>query len=106
MLDNVGLLKIYSTKKVAKYDNANRKDVVCYRIASIDNLYHKVIPIFEEYSLLSKKQKDFLIWKKIVTLLYKTKHKKNSRNKIKNKLINLVNELHEIKKYNKKKGIK
>lgn len=98
-----GYLTEHSAEYVSQYDNANRHPTAVWRIADITILYEKVIPVFEEYPLLSKKRKHYLIWKKIVKLMYKTKHKKNSRAKIKTELLKLIEELHEVKKYTERK---
>jgi len=100
---NCGTISKYSKEKVNKYDKANRQPVAFYRIASIKDLYEKVIPVFVKYPLKSKKRKDFEIWKQIIELLYQTRCKKNSRNLIKSLLYNLVDKLHKIKKYRKEK---
>ena len=98
-LFSTGRLMNFSKKYVSKYDNANRNAVCRLSIDSITELYEKVIPIFDEYPLLSKKGQHYKIWRKIVKILYKTKCKKNSRNKIKSELEQLIQDLHEIKKY-------
>jgi hypothetical protein len=97
--DNAGTINYFSSEYVNKYDNANRSPVTYYRIASIKDLYEKVIPVFDCYSLKTKKQKDFVIWKQIIKLLYKTRCKRNSRKKIKQQLDLLISKLQTGKKY-------
>jgi len=96
---NIGTINISSKEYVSKYDNANRNAVAYYRIASIKDLYEKVIPIFVKYPLKSKKSKDFIIWKQIIELLYQTLHKKKSRKLIKPLLEQLIDDLHQVKKF-------
>jgi hypothetical protein len=98
LFDNTGIVKFVNVE-VTQRNNPNRNPVVNFRIANIKHLYEKVIPLIEEYPLLSKKQKDFEIWKQIVKLLYKTSHKQNSRKLVKSKILDLIQQLHDIKKY-------
>jgi len=105
LFNNEGYLTEHSSEYVSKYDGVNRKPTAVWRIANISVLYEKVIPIFEEYPLLSKKRKHYEIWKKIIKLLYKTKHKQVSRNKVKPEILYLIQKLHEVKKYQEKGAI-
>lgn len=46
-----------------------------FEIRRLDDLIEKVIPHFEKYPLLSAKQKDFLLFRKICFLMKKEEHK-------------------------------
>jgi len=46
-----------------------------YEVRRLNDLIKKIIPHFEKYPLLSSKNKDFLIFKKICLLMVKGKHK-------------------------------
>lgn len=46
-----------------------------YEVRSLDELISKVIPHFEKYPLLSSKQKDFLLFKKVCLLMKDGEHK-------------------------------
>ena len=56
-----------------------------YEVRSLDDLIEKIIPNFEKYPLLSKKQKDFEFFKQVCILMQKNLH----RNK--NGLIKIMN---------------
>lgn len=47
-----------------------------YEVRSLKELVEKIIPHFEECTLLSSKQKDFALFAKICRLMQKEKHKK------------------------------
>ncbi|MBI5005101.1 MAG: LAGLIDADG family homing endonuclease [Candidatus Lloydbacteria bacterium] len=54
-----------------------------YEVRSLDDLITKVIPHFEKYPLLSSKQNDFLLFKKVCILMKKNQHRnKNGLQKI------------------------
>jgi len=99
LFNNSGSLKYYRTN-----DKVKRNPIVTWKIASITDLFEKVIPILDEYPLLSKKRRDYEIWKIIVSKLYKTKHKQISRNKIKEELLKLINNLHKVKLYQERRN--
>lgn len=46
-----------------------------YEVRSLDELLAKVIPHFETYPLLSAKQNDFLLFKKVCLMMKEGKHK-------------------------------
>src|SRR3989338_3072646 len=46
-----------------------------YEVRSLQELVEKVVPHFEEYELLSSKQKDFVLFAKICRLMQEGKHK-------------------------------
>ena len=48
-----------------------------YEVRSLNDLLCKIIPHFDAYPLLSSKQKDFLIFKKICMFIKKGLHKNN-----------------------------
>lgn len=49
-----------------------------YEVRSLSELVEKIIPHFEEYKLLSSKQKDFALFAKICRLMQKGKHKNSA----------------------------
>lgn len=52
-----------------------REDKVCYfEVVKLQDILERVVPFFERYALLSAKQKDFLIFRKIARLMEKKKH--------------------------------
>ena len=46
-----------------------------YEVRSLDDLVNKIIPHFKKYPLLSAKQKDFNLFKKVCFLMQKEMHK-------------------------------
>jgi hypothetical protein len=56
-----------------RIDSKNNK--VCYRVHKIDSINKIIIPHFENYPLITNKQSDFVLWKDIVKLINKDKHK-------------------------------
>lgn len=52
----------------------NDKSTVEFRVSDITSLNNIIIPHFEKYKLITKKSKDFLIFKEIVSLMYNKKH--------------------------------
>src|SRR3989344_755781 len=46
-----------------------------YEVRSLDDLLEKIIPHFEAYPLLSSKQKDFRLFKKVCHLMRKESHR-------------------------------
>ncbi len=42
-----------------------------FYVNAINDLKDKLVPFFEKYSLRAKKQKDFLLWKEALMILYK-----------------------------------
>lgn len=51
-----------------KAGRGDAKAQAVFRVIDQDELYHTILPIFSKYSLNSKKQNDFDVWKKIVTI--------------------------------------
>ena len=47
-----------------------------FEVRSLDDLLEEVIPHFETYPLLSSKQKDFILFKKVCNLMRKGEHRK------------------------------
>lgn len=52
----------------------NHGDRLCYRVRSIKDLKQTIIPFFEKHSLKTKKNIDFLKFRKILQLIEKKKH--------------------------------
>lgn len=83
--------------------------MVQFRVASIKEIANIIIPIFDKYPLLTKKRRDYDIWRKAVLFCY-SKHKMKGANQFVKRyseqdeeyLLNLRQELRETKKYVKK----
>lgn len=60
-----------------RYDNHN-EHLYRYCVRSISELESKIIPFFKEFKLYTYKQNDFLIFKKIISMMSKKKHLKAS----------------------------
>ena len=55
--------------------NPNKNTAVEFRVSTINDLTNVIIPHFENYSLLTKKYSDYMLFKEIVKLmLEKKKH--------------------------------
>lgn len=50
------------------------KDTLHYRIASLHNLIHIVLPHFDKYPLNSQKRADYLLFKEVVLLIKNKEH--------------------------------
>ena len=50
------------------------KESVQYRVGSLKDLNDKIIPHFDKYPLISKKQADFILFKKIINLMNHKEH--------------------------------
>lgn len=66
-----------------RIDNKNNK--ICYRVHKISDINKIIIPHFENYPLITNKQSDFVLWKDIVKLINKDKHKD------KNGIVEIIN---------------
>ena len=51
-----------------KAGRGDAKAQAVFRVIDQDELYNNILPIFSKYRLNSKKQKDFDVWKRIVTI--------------------------------------
>lgn len=70
------LFKIKSFFNEAGTIRIDSKDnKVSYRVYKIDDINNIIIPHFENYPLITNKQSDFILWKDIVKLINKDKHK-------------------------------
>lgn len=75
--DALILEKIHSFFGVGNFRlqlNTGRNSVAIYSVESIKDLINVIIPHFDKYPLLTQKQADFLIFKKIVILLSNKEH--------------------------------
>jgi hypothetical protein len=52
----------------------NNKSTVEFRVSDLTSLNNIIIPQFEKYTLITNKNKDFIIFKEIVSLMLKNKH--------------------------------
>ncbi len=56
-----------------RYDNHN-ENLYRYCVRSINELNTKIVPFFKKYPLQTYKQKDFLIFEKVIKLMIKREH--------------------------------
>src|ERR1700756_426295 len=52
----------------------NNNKAMIYQVRNLDEITKAIIPHFEKYSLITKKQSDFLLFKEIVKLMDKGEH--------------------------------
>lgn len=50
------------------------KESIQYRVSSLQGLINAIIPHFDKYTLITQKQADYLLWRKIVILMQKKEH--------------------------------
>lgn len=77
--NNIGTIRINS-----------KNNKVCYRVHKIGDISKTIIPHFENYPLITNKQSDFILWKDIVKLINKDKHKD------KNGITEIINKEHSL----------
>lgn len=81
-----------------KHYRRNAKPAYQYEIFRKEDIENIVIPFFDNYPLQGKKQNDFLIWREIAEL--RKQQKTGTRNdEVHNKLLELINELREGRKF-------
>lgn len=49
-------------------------NITVYKIINIDDILEVIIPHFDKYPLITQKQNDYIIWKKIINLIRDGKH--------------------------------
>ena len=59
---------------VNKRKDNHHEHMLKYCVRSINDLREKIIPFFDKHQLVTRKNKDFKIFKKIVNLIYQQKH--------------------------------
>jgi len=67
-----GYLDFYDACK-RRLQGMNMSNTWRWRIQKKDNLMNFILPIFDQYPLKTKKQKDYIIWRKAVLLFYRTR---------------------------------
>ncbi len=77
-----------------RYDNHN-ENLYRYCVRSLGELNTKIIPFFKKYPLRTYKQKDFLIFEKVVKSMIKKKHLTEKGRK---EILNLISEMNRRKK--------
>ncbi len=77
-----------------RYDNHN-ENLYRYCVRSLNELDTKIIPFFKKYPLQTYKQKDFLIFEKVVKLMIKKKHLAEKSRK---KILALISKMNRAKK--------
>lgn len=55
------------------YSPSNRSTCV-YRVKKVDDLVNVIIPHFLNYSLLTQKYSDFVLWSKVVNIIFNKEH--------------------------------
>jgi len=68
------LLKQYFACGTIRPDRSDR--TLKYEVRSVVDLVERVIPHFEEYNLLSNKQRDFELFAEICHLMYRSQHQR------------------------------
>jgi hypothetical protein len=56
------------------YISAQNEKSVQYRVGSLKDLNEKIIPHFDKYPLLTQKKADFILFKKIISLINNKEH--------------------------------
>jgi len=77
-----------------RYDNHN-ENLYRYCVRSLSDLDRKIIPFFKEYQLQTHKQKDFLIFERVVRMMIKKDHLTMKGRK---KILNLISRMNHRKK--------
>ena len=77
-----------------RYDNHN-ENLYRYCVRSLGELNAKILPFFRKYPLQTYKQKDFLIFKRVVKTMIKKKHLTEKGRK---EIISLINKMNRKKK--------
>jgi len=77
-----------------RYDN-HKENLYRYVVRSLNELNTKIIPFFKKYPLQTYKQKDFLIFEKVVKLMITKKHLVNKNRK---KILSLISKMNRRKK--------
>ncbi|MEI6581251.1 MAG: LAGLIDADG family homing endonuclease [bacterium] len=67
-----------------RYDN-HKEDLYKFCVRSVSELHTKIIPFFEEFKLKTSKKNDFIIFCKIIKIMYHKKHL--SKNGLQNILV-------------------
>jgi len=73
------LEKIRNTLSCGNIYLLNRRDgekLAQFIIQNMDDLYSKILPFFEKYTLRAKKRHDFELWKKALKIMYNNKKHK------------------------------
>ena len=77
-----------------RYDNHN-ENLYRYCVRSLEDLSVKIIPFFESNKLRTYKNNDFIIFRKVISLMHNKEHlKKTGRNKI----LRLISKMNRKKK--------
>ena len=61
-------------KGIGKISIRKKDNAVYFSVKSVKDLINVIIPHFDKYNLLTKKQRDFFIFKEIVTMMSKKEH--------------------------------
>jgi len=70
------LEKIKNTLNCGSIYMLKRGEMAHYIIQNLDDLYTKVLPFFNRYSLRAKKRHDFELWSKALWIMYEKKRNK------------------------------
>jgi len=77
-----------------RYDNHN-ENLYRYCVRSLGELNVKILPFFRKYPLQTYKQKDFLIFEKVVKMMIKKKHLTEKGRK---EVLSIISEMNRRKK--------
>lgn len=90
------LNKYFKLNSLLYYSNRNSVILIVSNVLIINNL---LIPLLNEYKLLSKKYYDYLLWKEVVNIYYNKLIDKSERLLICDKYHVLINKYNEINKF-------
>ncbi len=71
-IDLLERLKLYFG--VGNITNYKKREQAIYTVRSVKDIYSVIIPHFSKYTLLTKKQADFVLFKQIVKLIFNKEH--------------------------------
>ena len=86
----------YKHKLPGKSDGCDRKPQTDYVVGNTAALYHVFIPHFDEYPLMSKKVKDYEVWREGVCVIYERQHHSQ---KGMERFLELTRRIMEVRKY-------
>jgi len=73
-VDSAILYRIQSFFNTGKIYKRSDQNISVYRVTNVKELLTKVIPHFNAYPLLSKKQADFILWSRVVDIMHSKDH--------------------------------
>ena len=97
------------------YKGKHKNAIANFVVFKPEDVFHKVIPVFEKYPLRAKKARDFKIWKQAAILCYEVRQRKQVGSKgnalqegpgfkwkdsERDFYVSLIEKLRDIRKYN------